>query len=74
MRKKDRTKNHFPHLLLLSRSSLLGVLPLPPGKLMQGDGQWGLWSLHSITSLLLLPPPTLPLLQRGAPTTDYILP
>ena len=35
--------------------------------MVQGDRDWGLWSAHHPSSLQLLPPHTLPLLQYGVP-------
>jgi len=43
------------------------LFSLPPSPAAWGDGQWGLWSAHHTLSLPLLPPHTLPLLQRGVP-------
>jgi len=51
--------------------------PFSP-RVAQGDGEWGLWSVHHMLSLPLLPPQgrtphTLPLLQHGVPLTATVL-
>lgn len=72
MRKKDRTKNHFPHLLLLHLSLPLGVPPLPSRSWCRGmgNGDCGHFIIFHLccSSLGFLPQDTVPreLLQSGS--------
>lgn len=68
MRNKKNPKQHQPqtppsHAQL---QSFIQDLSLPPPWVAQGDGEWGLQSIHNSSSLPLLPPHTFPPLQHGA--------
>jgi len=72
MRNKSRSYNTFPPSLPSSRSQLHSRFSPSSPRAVQGDREWGWWSVHRLLSRLLLPPQgrtphTLPLLQRGVP-------
>lgn len=70
VRKKGETKNSFSQTQLCSSfSSPLSYLHQP--SVAQGDGEWGLLSVHSSSSPLL--PHTFTLLQFGAPSMGFSL-
>lgn len=67
MRNKKNPKQHQPqtppsHAQL---QSFIQDLSLPPPWVAQGDGEWGLQSIHNSSSLPLLPPHTFPHSSTG---------
>ena len=71
MRNKARLKTLSPYFSLLPRLSFLPNLLPPPPRAAQRDGEWGLWSEHNASSLLLFTPLALPLLHHGARPMRY---
>ena len=62
--KKKKDKNLLPRLNF-APSFLTPLLSSPQPCAVPGDGEWGLWSVHNSSSLLLLRPHMSALLQHG---------
>jgi len=56
MRKKTKSYNTFPPPFPSSRAQLHCRFSPSSPRAVQGDGEWGLWSVHHTLSLPLLPP------------------
>jgi len=56
VRNKTRSSNTFPPPLPSSRDQLQSRFSPSSPQVAQGDGEWGLWSVHHTLSLPLLPP------------------